>query len=193
MVDFRVESQLNHFTTFEILIPVTHDESPGKGSDDQQLDALPFLEAVKAKEAFNETILLVEDDAAVGKHMEHVLKQLGYSVQSKSTAREALQLIREGTTDFRLMITDYSMPQMTGLELAKQIHEHLPSLPVILMSGFLNEEAFRSLPASLEPVFIQKPFTIQDLATSITKAIRRTDSAHQSTRRTAKAKNGVFS
>lgn len=189
----RVESQLSHFTTFEILIPVAPEVVPDQSSDFQQFEAVPLIETVKAKSARNETILLVDDDSAVGAHMEHVLKHLGYSVKSIATAQEALHLIREGAKDFQLLITDYSMPQMSGLELAKQIHEHLPSLPVILMSGFLNEEAFLSLPASLEPVFIQKPFTIQDLSASITKAIKRADAAHQPKRSTALVKNGVLS
>lgn len=189
----RVESQLNQFTSFEILIPIAHEVDSEKVSDFPQVDALPLFETIKARATRNETILLVDDDSAVGSHMEHVLKRLGYTVKTISTAQEALKLIREGAKDFQLLITDYSMPQMSGVELAKQIHQHLPSLPVILMSGFLNEEAFRSLPLGLEPIFIQKPFTIQELATSIRTATQRIDTAHQVMPSTVQERNRVLS
>lgn len=64
------------------------------------------------------------------------------------------------------------MPSMSGLELATRMRDIIPRLPVILMSGFLNEEAFRSMPVGLDPVFLPKPFTIQEMATSIRKAIK---------------------
>lgn len=168
-----VESHPNQGTTFTLLIPVANESEGGSMSDPLQGDSLQVSQIVSASAVNKESILLVDDEPAVCKHTEHVLKHLGYEVTTSNSAEDALALCRSHSTNFQLLITDYSMPGMSGLELAKKIREHVPDLPVILMSGFLNEEAFRSTPAGLEPIFIQKPFAIQDLATSIRKAINQ--------------------
>ena len=88
------------------------------------------------------------------------------------SAQDALQLVKDGNLSFQLLITDYSMPNMSGCELANAIREYLPEISVILMSGFLNEEAFRSLPASLDPIFVQKPFSLHELTAAIHKSMK---------------------
>jgi CheY-like chemotaxis protein len=88
------------------------------------------------------------------------------------SAQDALQLVKGANHDSPLLIADYSMPNMSGSELVKEIREYLPKIPVILMSGFLNEEAFRSLPASLDPIFVQKPFSLQDLTAALRKSMK---------------------
>ncbi len=104
-----------------------------------------------------------------------MLHRLGYNVTTSFKAADALALVKEGSDTFQLLLTDYSMPNMSGFELANEIRKYLPSLPVIIMSGFLNEEAFRNMPAGLEPVFLQKPFAIQDLASSMQRALRQSE------------------
>lgn len=173
-----IKSQPNLGTTFQLLIPVATEAESITGNETPYFDVQPIDELVKAQPASRGSILLVDDEPSVGKHTENVLKRLGYDVTTFLTAGDALRFVKASPHDFQLLITDYSMPHMSGLELATQIRDIIPNVPVILMSGFLNEEAFRNMPAGLDPVFIPKPFTIPELATSIRKAIKQADTVH---------------
>ena len=166
-----VESHHSPGTTFQVLIPVARQADGSVMNSTRRIEDTSTEHLVIPYPGGEQTILLVDDEPAVGRNTEHVLKRLGYSVTTMVSAEEALQLLRDGNHSFQLLITDYSMPYMSGCELANQIREYLPEIPVILMSGFLNEEAFRSLPAGLDPIFVQKPFSLHDLTTAIRKAM----------------------
>ncbi len=171
-----VDSIENQETTFCVLIPVarasTHLQSAGEPSVEISKKASTFL----PRSSRSEWILLVDDEPAVGRNTENVLKRLGYRVTTVNSAADALELAKSNPCDFKLLITDYSMPGMLGTELAKQIRIYGPSIPVIVMSGFLNEAAFNSLPVDLNPAYVQKPFTIQQLAAAVCQSLSTTDS-----------------
>ncbi len=168
-----VESDQNQGATFTLLIPVANeaDYSPDKESllDDHFKSPL----AVTSNSGESLSILLVDDEQNVCVHTESVLKRLGYKVTTLTSPTDALALVRAGSENIQLLLTDYSMPRMSGFELAREIRKYRPNLPVIVMSGFLNEEAFPNMPDGLDPVFVQKPFAIQDLATAIRSALRQ--------------------
>ncbi len=167
-----VESHHNHGTMFQVLIPVARQADGSVMNTPRRIEDASTEHLVIPYPGGEQTILLVDDEPAVGRNTEHVLRRLGYSVTTMVSAQDALQLVKDGNHDFQLLITDYSMPYMSGCELANQIREYLPALPVILMSGFLNEEAFRSLPAGLDPIFVQKPFSLHDLTTAIRTSMK---------------------
>ncbi len=174
-----VESQPHQGTTITLLIPVARESVSGVGNEPIYGD--PMATHFTSFSTNNsECILLVDDDPAVCQHTEHVLKRLGYHVTTANSAEDALALVTNGGPTFQLLITDYSMPGMSGLELTKQIALRSINLPVILMSGFLNEDAFRSIPEGLNPLFIQKPFAIHDLASSIRKALKIAETTNRS-------------
>jgi len=114
-------------------------------------------------------ILLVDDEPAILTVLELLLNKFGYIVVLKSTAESALFLIREGVT-VDLVITDYRMPGMNGVEFVKELRRILPSVPVLMLTGDITVE----IEPSLE-VFklINKPVAGKELDRIVKAALDR--------------------
>jgi CheY-like chemotaxis protein len=106
-------------------------------------------------------VLAVDDDALVLINTVAMLEDLGHRVFPAKSAKEALATLRREDVD--LVITDYAMPQATGLQLAESIRKHHGDLPVLLATGYAE------LPPNSEPVLprLSKPFLQRDLAAAI--------------------------
>lgn len=117
-------------------------------------------------------ILVVEDDDAVRKVVRLLLGELGYEVVALDSAQAALALRLEELESFALLITDVVMPRKTGPELAQELHDRVPDLPVLFMSGHL-----RGQKAILPPgaKLLAKPFTAKDLSDEVRAIL---DDAH---------------
>ncbi len=118
-----------------------------------------------------ETVLLVEDDAAVRRFASRVLSELGYAVVEASTGSEALELANRNGASIEILVTDLVMPAMGGRELADHLRTHRPSLPVVYMSGFAEGQFG---PAGLVPAdvaYLTKPFTAGALADAVRRAL----------------------
>ena len=102
------------------------------------------------------TILFVEDDSEQRQSVPRIIEKLGYLVTAADSASQALALIRQNPSGFDLVITDYDMPKITGLELARQLARILPGLPVIMVSG-RNVEFSRQESSNIKQ-FIVKPY-----------------------------------
>jgi len=103
--------------------------------------------------ATHETILLVEDEAAVRKYVASVLRSSGYIVLEAGTGRDALAVAGRHTGVIHLLLTDVVMPEMGGLELSERFPEARPGVPVLMMSGYAD----RPMPDARE--LLAKPFT----------------------------------
>ena len=79
----------------------------------------------------------------------------------------ALEMFRERPGDFDLVMTDYSMPRMNGLDLARAIHQIRPEVPILLSTGFAEEFAQESLEPSGIRQVLNKPLGMQDLAVAL--------------------------
>ncbi|MGN7438152.1 MAG: hybrid sensor histidine kinase/response regulator [Alcanivorax sp.] len=88
----------------------------------------------------NGHILLVEDQENVRSMVTKMIERLGYDVVSATCGLEGLDMIRENPSGYDLVVTDHNMPRMTGLEMVNQIHEDLPNIPFILISGYSEEK-----------------------------------------------------
>jgi PAS domain S-box-containing protein len=112
-------------------------------------------------------ILLVDDDALVSMNSAYMLMDLGHSVLEASSAARALELM-ESDAQFDIMITDYAMPSMNGLDLATRIRRIKPKLPIVLATGYAE------LPPSTVVGFqrIAKPFTQKELAEALEAALK---------------------
>ncbi|KQZ56731.1 two-component system sensor histidine kinase/response regulator [Rhizobium sp. Root149] len=143
-------------TTAEIWIPVSANS----------VVAQPLAETVpdKPSETGPKRILLVDDDVLIAMSSADMLSDLGHEVVEVYSGKDALALIDTGEC-FDLVITDYSMPGMTGAELAKALHERLPYLPIILASGYAD------LPPGVEmqAARLSKPYTQEQLAHTLSK------------------------
>ncbi|RLG22329.1 sensory box histidine kinase/response regulator protein, partial [Methanosarcinales archaeon] len=112
----------------------------------------------------NERILLVDDEAMLVEVGSQMLELLGYRVTTRTSSVEALELFRTRPEEFDLVITDMTMPQMSGDILARELRKIRPSIPVIICTGF--SERISPDRARLMGIqgFAMKPLVIKDLA-----------------------------
>ena len=153
----NVYSEPGKGTVFNIYFPVLEIAEDRNLSEDQQ----------PAEMGDNEKILLVDDELYLVELMSQILENLGYQVDSRTSSIEALELFRTNPDKYDLIITDMTMPNMTGVKLADNIHKKKPDMPVILCTGFsetVNKNNFESLGIS---TLIMKPVVKKDLAEAI--------------------------
>lgn len=139
---------------------------------------LPEIEA-KARSAADaaqtlpkgsERILLVDDEKTVMDLGARMLERLGYHVTAESGSVRALEVFRSRPDDFDLVVSDYTMPNLTGIDLALEIRRIRPDKPIILCTGFserLNETTARELGVGL----MMKPFGIKQAADIVRKTL----------------------
>jgi CheY-like chemotaxis protein len=112
-------------------------------------------------------VLLVDDDSLVSMNTAYMLMDLGHSVLEATSGAQALRVLEEDS-QFDLIITDYAMPGMSGLDLAKKIKQLRPKIPVIIATGYAE------LPpdASFGFLRLNKPYTQQQLSDLLDVASR---------------------
>lgn len=119
----------------------------------------------------SESILLVDDEAGIVKAYGELLRKLGYSVEDKTNGLEALEIFQSCPDRFDLVITDQTMPRMTGIELARQIRSIRPDVPVILCSGYdemINRKAAEEAGICR---LLSKPLLVRDVAVTIREVL----------------------
>lgn len=149
----RLNSEIGKGTEFNIYLPVA--ESYLKKDD-----ALQVKEAIRGG---TERVLLVDDEAPLVKLQKHMLERLGYKVISRTSSIEALEVFRASPDQFDLVITDMTMPSMSGDKLAVELIRIRPDIPVLLCTGFstmISED--KALAMGIKG-FLMKPVTISDL------------------------------
>ena len=119
-----VESEPGKGSTFTVYFPKVAGGPPSDAVSDETLPTGA------------ERILFVDDEESLVEVGEEILAELGYEVMSQTSSAEALALLRDDPSRFDVVITDQTMPELTGLELAKEILAIRPDLPVILCTGF---------------------------------------------------------
>ncbi|MGE5258093.1 MAG: PAS domain S-box protein [Hyphomicrobiales bacterium] len=155
----KVSSAVRKGTIFEIYLP----RVKGEASETDKSD-MPLLTG-------SGRILFVDDEPALTLLGRKILGQLGYQVQTTNSSVEALEIFRSRPNDFDLVITDLTMPQLTGINLAKALLEIRPDLPIVLSTGFndrVNEEMLQSM--GIRGLLL-KPLTIHELAHSVRMAL----------------------
>lgn len=111
-------------------------------------------------------ILMVDDDALIAMSSVDMLEDLGHDVVEASSGMQALEILARDPT-FDLLVTDFSMPGMNGAELSRKARELLPTLPILIATGYAD------LPegTDLEITRLGKPYTQEQLASEIAKAL----------------------
>jgi two-component system cell cycle sensor histidine kinase/response regulator CckA len=146
---------------------------PGKGSIfkiylprvDAGADSDESLQPTHAPSAGTETILLVEDEAALRNVCRVYLESKGYAVLEAGNAKEAMKICQSYDRTIHVLITDIVMPGVGGLELAKFALELRPALSVVLVSGYADRSLDRE--AIRYAKFLQKPFSFDALARTV--------------------------
>jgi PAS domain S-box-containing protein len=118
-----------------------------------------------------ETVLVVEDQAAVLELVEKILSGLGYTVLTAGTPGEAIDIAGERSDPIHLLISDVVMPEMNGQELAEKLAETVGDIPVLFMSGYAEDVIAERGVIEDGVHFIEKPFTRSDLSTQVRKAL----------------------
>ncbi|MDH3344719.1 MAG: response regulator, partial [Desulfobacteraceae bacterium] len=121
----------------------------------------------------NETILLVDDEEDVVEMMHLMLERLGYRVFPKTSSIETLEEFRREPEKFDLVITDQTMPKMTGIELIQKLMRIRPDIPIILCTGFnekITEDNIKSLGIG---ALISKPVRVKEIALKIREVLNR--------------------
>ena len=108
-------------------------------------------------------ILVVDDDLSLRKILYRILENGGYDVLSASSGAEALAIFRKSSPPVDLLITDYNMPGMNGLELARECSALNAVLPVMYISGNYPEPALRTEMEQRKCGFLAKPFRKEEL------------------------------
>jgi PAS domain S-box-containing protein len=151
--DITVYSQPGKGTTFNIFLPVTEEKEMKSVVDQTGIELRG-----------SEHILLVDDEPVLAELGQEMLESLGYDVVIRTSSIEALEAFRAAPDTFDLVISDQTMPNITGLQLANKIKEVKPDIPIILCTGFseiVNEENFK---AQGIQAFLMKPILRKDIA-----------------------------
>jgi two-component system, cell cycle sensor histidine kinase and response regulator CckA len=117
-----------------------------------------------------ETVLVVEDEAPVRTSLAHILTELNYRVLAANCAEQALELHEAHAGEVALVLTDLVMPGMGGLRLVRELRERGVPVPVIMMSGYVDESARGSVDGVT--AWIQKPVRVRRLGAVIHEALR---------------------
>jgi PAS domain S-box-containing protein len=155
----RVYSEPEKGTVFHIYLPKTEAATPEETS------------LSRIAERGQERILFVDDEEMLVEMNCQRLERLGYTVVASTNGREALDIFKTDPQKFDLVITDYTMPQMTGVELARALVEVRPDIPIILCSGLNERIATEQTAAPGIRAFIAKPSGRQKLAELIRKVL----------------------
>ncbi|WP_447969049.1 PAS domain S-box protein [Nitrospira sp. M1] len=151
-----VDSVLGKGTTFTIFLPELNVTSVEERSNE-----------VSLKIGAGERILFVEDEESIAHLGKEILKQLGYNVRVETQSVAALKVFCEAPEDFDLVITDQTMPNMTGEVLSQELLRRRPDIPIILCTGYspgMTPEKARDLGIR---AFLWKPLLLHDLSETI--------------------------
>ena len=157
----RLNSKLGVGTSAEIWLPVTQ-ESPRTAATETRFELIDPTTPIRA------TVLLVEDDALIAMSTVDMLEDLGHVVIEANSGAKALEILRSNQP-VDLMITDYSMPKMTGVQLAREARTLWPDLPILLATGYadLPDGTEMNLPR------LGKPYLQKQLADEIAKLVHQ--------------------
>jgi PAS domain S-box-containing protein len=147
--------------------------TPGKGTTFEiflcSVDEAPIAEAQENETLLHgrETILFVDDEESIVKLNKVRLERLGYQVIGTADPLEALELFRHNSIQFDLVITDMTMPNMTGDRLAAEIMKIRPDIPIILCTGFSGRISEEQALENGIRAFVMKPLELKDLAETV--------------------------
>jgi CheY-like chemotaxis protein len=156
----EVQSQRGKGTTFTILFPRIDQPKP-----------VMDLKPIRALPSGNERVLVIDDEVALTQMLRGMLEYLGYTVMTENSPMDAVKLFPSLKDELDLVITDQTMPLLTGDALARQLLDLKPDLPIILITGYsekVTEEQTRAMGIG---ALLLKPIAVQDLAVTIRRVL----------------------
>ncbi len=154
-----VESKPGKGTTFHVYFPVIEKDEKIQEEDEGPLPT------------GSEHILFIDDEPVLVDLAKQMLEHLGYEVTTKSGSLEALELFREQPNRFDLVITDTTMPHMTGDRLAEEFMKIRADIPIILCTGYSKRISKEKAKEMGIKAFVMKPLVMRTLAVTMRKAL----------------------
>ncbi len=161
--DITVESSPGEGAVFSVYLPLTTGEEPLETAGEKE----PPPEVLGG----NERILFVDDEEVLVDLGGRILEPLGYYYTGISDSRKALQTFAESPLSFDVVITDLTMPQLTGIQLAREIIAIRPDIPIILITGVRNQEIITNAQESGVHQLIMKPLNRSELALAVRRLL----------------------
>jgi len=158
-----VRSEPGAGTTFEIYLPAI----------DHVVARAPVRSEARSPALGTETVLLVEDEAAVREMTQEALRRRGYRVLPAASGAQALQIAHDNHGQISLVLTDVVMPGMSGPQLVERLRAEYPQLAALFMSGYTSDAVLRHGVETGEADFLQKPFSTSALAAKIRQVLDR--------------------
>jgi two-component system cell cycle sensor histidine kinase/response regulator CckA len=157
--DILVDSKLGVGTTIQVFFPYT------------ESDPQPKIEIPVEIPRGLERILFVDDEKAMVDAIQSMIKRLGYEVTARTSSIEALEAFRANPDRFDLVITDFTMPNMTGMELAKKLLKLRSDVPIILCTGYSDQINEDKAKGNGIRAFVMKPVVLSEIASIIRKVL----------------------
>jgi CheY-like chemotaxis protein len=156
----EVDSTLGAGTTFHIYLPA----AKGEGDRTEMAPAAPVRGA-------GEVICIVDDEQLVANAARLSLERFGYQPTVFHSSDECLKALRQEHAGCALLLSDQTMPGMTGLELSTEVRKFAPSLPIIVMSGYFSKVSAGALEQIGRISLLAKPFTTTELTQAVHRAL----------------------
>lgn len=160
--DIRAYSELDNGTTFQVLLPSARDVGYVSTEPDYSM----------IHHGSGERLLFVDDEQLIVDLGEKMLQRLGYKVDVRTSSIEALKAFEAKPQAYDLVLTDMTMPNMTGDKLAEELKKIRPGIPIILCTGFserISKEKARAMGIN---AFLLKPIAMDTLAATIKNALK---------------------
>lgn len=157
--DITVRSEPEKGTTFQVLFP-KHAENIPK-----------VVEHAVQIQRGTKRILLVDDKKIAVDAVQAMLERLGYKVTGRTSSIEAIEVFRHKAEAFDLVITDTTMPNMTGDEMAKELMSIRPDIPIILCTGFSEKMDEKKAMHMGIRAFVMKPIVMRQIADTIREVL----------------------
>ncbi len=164
-----VQSEVGKGSTFQVLLPKLEDQTSSE------------TEVVSPVSVETSTILFVDDEEAIVDYASQMLKHFGCESIAKTSSLEALEAFRADPDRFDLVITDLTMPNMTGVELSQELVQIRPDVPIILCTGFSEIVTAEEARAMGIRELLMKPILIDELTGAIQRVLGEKETKPEAT------------
>jgi signal transduction histidine kinase/ActR/RegA family two-component response regulator len=160
--EIAIDSSPGHGTTVHVYLPLA--ETPPAAEPEGAPPVAPPAGAADTRPtAPGQRVLYIDDDPVVALMVERLLSQAGYHAEVQGSGTQALQCLRQKPGAFDIVITDYNMPGLSGLDVAHELADLCPGTPVYMSSGYITEELLSKAQAAGVRGVLQKQNTLEDL------------------------------
>ena len=163
----RIDSEPGRGTTVDVYLPCVHDWVPDEAPADSRPQPV----------GGGRHVACVDDDEMMLIVADRVLRKAGFVTTCFSDGRDAIAAVRAGQVRFDAVVTDYNMPECTGLQVAEAVMQSAPGTPVVMSSGFISDELrARAAEVGVHDI-VQKQYTFEELAGVVAGALERAGTA----------------